>query len=81
MTNDIKQQELSQTTAAGMEYDRLLASVFIHRNTGEKLRIKKLHGTIATCESEITTVITEKPYLATSTVICELKNLDLCTQI
>jgi hypothetical protein len=78
MKKQYKQLNLWSTTP-GMEYDCLLASVFTHRNTGEKLRIKKLHGTIATCESEITTVITEKPYLATNTVICKLENLDLCT--
>jgi hypothetical protein len=73
--------ETYQIGTAKLAYDRLLASVFTHRNTGEKLRIKKLHGTIATCESEITTVITEKPYMATNTVICKLENLDLCTKI
>lgn len=80
MQTDIKQLELWQTTAPRHELYRVLASVFTHRNTGEKLRIKKLHGTIATCESEITTVITEKPYLVTNTVICKLENIDLCTK-
>lgn len=68
------------STNTQLAYDRLLASVFTHRNTGERLRIKKLHGTIATCESEIKTIITEKPYFATNTVICKLENLDLCTK-
>ena len=78
MQTDCKQLDLWQPTEPRHELYRVLASVFIHRNTGEKVRIKKLHGTIATCESEITTVITEKPYLATNTVICKLENLILC---
>lgn len=69
--------EIYKIGAAKLAYDSLLTNVFTHRKTGEKLRIRRLHGTIATCESEITTVITEKPYLATNTVICKLENLDL----
>jgi hypothetical protein len=48
---------------------------FIHKLSGEKLRIKKLFGDVALCECETTTIITEKPYLDTNAAVCDIKNL------
>ena len=53
-----------------------MPKIFTHRNTGEKLRIKKIYGSVVTCESETITVITEKPYLDTNIVICSIENLN-----
>lgn len=70
----------SQTTGTAIDANTVLTTVFRHRMTGEKLKVKKLKNGIATCESEITTVITEKPYLATNTAICSLENLIPCIE-
>lgn len=53
----------------------ILGKIVIHRLSGERLMINKIHGSIAICKSEIVTVITEKPYFATNTVVCKLENL------
>lgn len=74
-------QENTNTTETAIDTNRLLTTVFRHRLTGEKLKIKKLKNGIATCESEITTVITEKPYLATNTAICSIENLIPCIKL
>lgn len=52
-----------------------MPKIFTHRNTGEKLRIKKIHGSVLTCESEMEIVITERPYLSTNIVICDINSL------
>lgn len=48
---------------------------FIHKLSGEKLRIKKLFGNVALCECETTRIITEKPYLTSNAAVCDIKNL------
>lgn len=58
-------------------FDDINKNVYIHKLSGERMRIKKLFGSIALCECEITRVITEKPYLATNTAVCNINNLIL----
>ena len=48
---------------------------FIHKLSGERLRIKKLFGNIALCECKTTCIIKEKPYLASNAAVCDIKNL------
>ena len=49
-----------------------VGETYTHALTGDRLKVIRLTGEIATCETE--RVITEKPYLATNRVICNIKN-------
>ena len=48
---------------------------YIHKLTGDKLKVIKIFDGVAKCETEQETVISERPYLATKTQICNLDNL------
>ena len=52
-----------------------LNKTFIHKITGERLFIKKVFGQVVLCKSKTTRVISDKPYLATNTVVCSINNL------
>ena len=52
-----------------------VGETYTHALTGDRLKVIRLTGEIATCETETERVITEKPYLATNRVICNIKNL------
>ena len=56
-------------------FDDINKNVYVHKLSGERMRIKKLFGNVALCECETTRVITEKPYLATNAAVCSLNNL------
>lgn len=58
-------------------FDDINKNVYVHKLSGERMRIKKLFGNVALCECETTRVITEKPYLATNTAVCNINNLIL----
>jgi hypothetical protein len=51
------------------------SSFFIHRMSGEILKLVKLYGCVAKCELEHEIIVTQKPYLATKTAICHVNNL------
>ena len=75
----MKKENTVETTTKPMAHDALLGSVVIHKKTGELMCVKKIHGQIAICASEIWRVINEKPFLSTNTVVCNIDNIRIAT--
>jgi hypothetical protein len=73
-------EEITNTTETAIDANTVLTTVFRHRFTGEKMRIKKLKNGIATCESEIMRTIPDNTRMQTNIQICSLKNLIPCTE-
>lgn len=49
---------------------------FIHRLSGEKLKLIKIYGNcVAKCERENEIIIFQNPYLSIKTAICHINNL------
>ena len=75
MNDQLQLFQPNETIKPGFLVAEVCGSFYIHRISGERLKLVKLYGSVAKCEIEHEIVITEKPYLSTKTVICDTNNL------
>jgi hypothetical protein len=67
---------VNETPYTSLMVDDISSSFFIHRLSGERLKIVKLYGNhVAKCELNHEIILTKKPYLSTKTAICNIENL------
>lgn len=66
---------VNETPQPALRVAGVSSSFFIHRLSGERLKLVKLYGCVAKCELEHEIIVTQKPYLATKTAICNVNNL------